>query len=92
MLRERERGGGEKRKKQNFFSITKTFARREVSWLSAERESKHADIVGAGEMECGHHMAGIFAQPPTRCRHRRRRRRDSCRGSDSFALSTLGCE
>lgn len=74
-----------------FFSITKIFARREVSWLSAERESKHADIVGAGEMECGHHMAGIFAQPPTRCRHRRRRR-DSCRESDSFALSTSGRE
>lgn len=42
-------------------------------------------------MECGHHMAGIFAQPPTRCRHHRRRR-DSCRGSDSFALSTSGRE
>lgn len=64
---------------------------RKAGGKSAERESKHADIVGAGEMECGHHMAGIFAQPPTRCRHRRRRR-DSCRGSDSFALSTLGCE
>lgn len=60
------------------------FAKREVLWLSAEGESKHAAIAGSREMECGHHMAGIFAQPLTRhrchrCRRHRHRRCRRCR-------------